>query len=74
MLPNVTVGRLGTVIRSASTAAGQNSRTQEEEAYMGEVGLVTEEKSQASLTQGTSGSSAGTWHAHLLRAELVLQP
>lgn len=41
---------------------------------MGEVGLVTEEKSQVSLTQGTSGSSAGTWHTHLLRAELVLQP
>ena len=73
MLPNVTVGRPRAVLRSASTAAGQNSRTQEEEAY-GEVGLVTEEKSQASLTQGTSGSSAGTWHAHLLRAELVLQP
>lgn len=33
--------------------------------------LVTEEKPQASLTQGISGGSAGIWHARLLRAELV---
>lgn len=33
MLPNVTVGRPRAVISSASTAAGQISRTQEEEAF-----------------------------------------